>query len=73
MFYLPLVCNQKPQKYQDRILTFVEIYIFIIFLDLIKYLDEKKPTFTCLYFYAAWNPICEKIEKDYENFCNSNA
>ena len=41
--------------------------------DLIEYLDERKPTFTCLYFHAAWNPICEKIEKDYENFCNSNA
>ena len=41
--------------------------------DLVGYLDQHKPTFTCLYFHASWNPICEQIEKDYENFCNNNA
>ena len=29
--------------------------------------------FTCLYFHAGWNPICAKIEKDYEEFCKRNA
>ena len=41
--------------------------------DVVGYLDKNKPTFTCLYFHAAWNPICEKIEQDYDNFCNDNA
>ena len=41
--------------------------------DCIEYLDKQKPEFTCLYFSAGWNPICKKIEKDYENFCNNNA
>ena len=41
--------------------------------DVMGYMDKNKPTFTCLYFHAAWNPICEKIESDYENFCNDNA
>ena len=40
--------------------------------DVVKYLDTHKPTFTCLYFHAAWNPICEKIEADYDNFCREN-
>ena len=33
--------------------------------DLVKYLDDQRPIFTCVYFHANWNPICEKIEKDY--------
>lgn len=35
--------------------------------ELIKYLDEKKPTYTLIYFTAAWNPTIPLIEKDYEN------
>ena len=27
--------------------------------DIVGYLDKNKPTFTCLYFHAGWNPICE--------------
>lgn len=34
--------------------------------DVIKYLDDKRPIFTCLYFHASWNPICKKIDKDYD-------
>ena len=41
--------------------------------DTIRYLDTNKPMFTCLYFHAAWNPICEQIESNYETFCNKNA
>ena len=41
--------------------------------DVVNHLDTKKPTFTCLYFHAAWNPVCEKIEPDYETFCSNNA
>ena len=26
-----------------------------------------RPTYTLVYFTAAWNPVCKKIEKDYEN------
>ena len=26
--------------------------------DIIKHLDEHKPTYTLLYFHAAWNPKC---------------
>ena len=37
--------------------------------DVIHHLDTKKPTFTCLYFHAAWNPICQQIDKDYDTFC----
>ena len=39
--------------------------------DVIKSLDKQRPTFTCLYFSAAWNPVCAKIERDYENLTNS--
>ena len=35
--------------------------------DCIRYLDQKRPTFTLLYFTAKWNPIIKQIEKDYEN------
>ena len=35
--------------------------------DIITSLDKKRPTFTLLYFSAAWNPMCAKIERDYEN------
>ena len=37
--------------------------------DLIEYLDREQPTLTCVYFHASWNPICKKIEKDYDNAC----
>ena len=39
--------------------------------DVIKSLDKQRPTFTCLYFSAAWNPVCAQIERDYENLTNS--
>ena len=42
-------------------------------MDCMTYLDETRPQFTCLYFHAAWNPVCKKIEQDYENFTNNNA
>ena len=29
--------------------------------------------FTCVYFHAKWNPICEKIDQDYDNFTSNNA
>ncbi len=35
--------------------------------DVIKSLDKQRPTFTMLYFSAKWNPMCEKIERDYDN------
>ena len=35
--------------------------------DLIKELDKERPTFTLVYFSAAWNPMCAKIERDYDN------
>ncbi len=35
--------------------------------EIIAHLDKLRPTYTLLYFTAAWNPICKKIEKDYEN------
>jgi len=41
--------------------------------DIINYLDNRRPTYTCLYFHAAWNPICASIDKDYDNFCAKNA
>ena len=41
--------------------------------DIVGYLDKHRPTFTCIYFHAGWNPICERIEPDYEAFCNHNA
>ncbi len=40
--------------------------------DLIKYLDERKPVYTCVYFHAAWNPMCKRVEKDYDNFAANN-
>ena len=36
--------------------------------DVITYLDEKRPNYTCIYFHASWNPTCADIEKDYDNF-----
>ena len=41
--------------------------------DIVKFMDIHKPTFTCLYFHAAWNPLCEKYDLDYEKFTNANA
>ena len=41
--------------------------------DMIEHLDKVRPTFTCLYFTASWNPTCANIEKDYENFVNEHA
>ena len=41
--------------------------------DIISYLDDRRPTYTCLYFHAGWNPICANIDKDYDNFCRNNA
>ena len=35
--------------------------------DVVESLDKQRPTFTMLYFSAAWNPMCAKIERDYEN------
>ena len=35
--------------------------------ELVTYLDKRRPTFTLLYFTAAWNPIIPKIEGDYDN------
>ena len=39
--------------------------------DLIKSMDKTRPIFTMLYFSAAWNPVCAKIERDYENLTGS--
>lgn len=39
--------------------------------DIIKYLDDRRPTYTLLYFSADWNPMCAKIQKDYENLTRS--
>ena len=39
--------------------------------DIVKSLDASRPTFTMLYFSAGWNPMCDKIERDYENFVNT--
>jgi len=30
--------------------------------DIIEHLDKLRPTYTLLYFTAAWNPMCKKIE-----------
>ena len=35
--------------------------------DVVKSLDRQRPTFTLLYFSAAWNPMCAKIERDYDS------
>ena len=40
--------------------------------DVIDHLDKYRPTYTCLYFTAGWNPMCAKIEKDYENFVSEH-
>ena len=39
---------------------------------MINHLDKKRPTYTLLYFTASWNPMCAKIEKDYEKFVVDN-
>ena len=39
--------------------------------DVVKSLDQQRPTFTMVYFSAAWNPMCAKIERDYENLTAS--
>eukprot|EP00349_Pseudokeronopsis_sp_Brazil_P004647 CAMPEP_0202967158 /NCGR_PEP_ID=MMETSP1396-20130829/11943_1 /ASSEMBLY_ACC=CAM_ASM_000872 /TAXON_ID= /ORGANISM="Pseudokeronopsis sp., Strain Brazil" /LENGTH=55 /DNA_ID=CAMNT_0049691903 /DNA_START=108 /DNA_END=271 /DNA_ORIENTATION=+ len=39
--------------------------------DIIEYLDNKKPTYTLIYFTASWNPIIKQVEKDYENTTNA--
>lgn len=39
-------------------------------MDVVKYLDKKRPTYTLLYFTAKWNPVIPAIEKDYENTTN---
>ncbi len=39
--------------------------------DVIKSLDKQRPTFTMLYFSAKWNPMCEKIDRDYDNLTAS--
>ena len=41
--------------------------------DMVKHLDDRRPTFTLLYFTAGWNPVCAKIEKDYEALVKANA
>ena len=40
--------------------------------DVIDHLDKKRPTYTCVYFTAAWNPKCAEIEQDYENFTTNH-
>ena len=40
--------------------------------DLVEFLDTKQPQFACVYFHAAWNPICEQINVDYDNFTSNN-
>ena len=39
---------------------------------MVKHLDKTRPTFTLLYFTAAWNPKCAEIEQDYNNMCARN-
>ena len=41
--------------------------------DMIEHLDAKRPTYTLLYFTASWNPMCAKIEKDYEELVKTNS
>ena len=41
--------------------------------DAVNYLDKQRPEFTCLYFHANWNPMCEQIEEDYHKFAARNA
>ena len=40
--------------------------------DVVEYLDKHKPVYTCIYFHAAWNPTCAKIDKDYDSFVSEN-
>ena len=40
--------------------------------DVVNTLDKNRPTFTMLYFSAAWNPKCAEIERDYENLTNQH-
>ena len=35
--------------------------------DVVQSLDKARPTFTMIYFSAAWNPMCGRILRDYEN------
>ena len=39
--------------------------------DVMTHLDNKKPTYSLIYFTAKWNPICAKMEKDYENLTHN--
>ena len=41
--------------------------------ELVKWMDEQRPVYTCLYFHAAWNPWCKKVEKDYHEFTHKTA
>ena len=41
--------------------------------EMIKSLDKERPTYTMLFFSAAWNPKCAEIERDYDNLTNSCA
>ena len=38
--------------------------------DLVGHMDATRPVYSCLYFTAAWNPACKKIEADYERLCS---
>ena len=38
-----------------------------------NYLDKHRPLFTCLYFHAEWNPICQQINEDYDRFTANNS
>ena len=42
-------------------------------IELMGYLDKQRPTFTCLYFHANWNPICESVNEDYDRFTANNS
>ena len=39
--------------------------------DVVQSLDKQRPTFTMIYFSAAWNPMCAKIQRDYENLTST--
>ena len=39
--------------------------------DVVQSLDRQRPTYTLVYFSAAWNPMCAKIQRDYENLTSS--
>ena len=41
--------------------------------DVIEHLDSMRPTYTLLYFTANWNPMCAKIERDYEALASKHA